>query len=98
MEGRADRWGRGARPHPHQSSPLNHSRNLSIYKNWQIYSEGAHFQEAKGEGGRGEISPFPFFLIFIFPKGVKMAWTPKPTQIKNPKNRGSKKLQHLNSS
>lgn len=56
-EGQADhRGGWGARPHPHQSSPSNHSKNLSIYKNWQIYSEGAHFQEAKGEGGRGELS------------------------------------------
>lgn len=29
-------------------------------KDWQIYSEGAHFQEAKGEGGRGGSSPPPF--------------------------------------
>ena len=26
------------------------------YKNWQIYSARAHFQEAQGEGGRGEVS------------------------------------------
>lgn len=70
-EGQADhRGGWGARPHPHQSSPSNHSKNLSIYKNWQIYSEGAHFQEAKGEGGRGELSsPLSFFLILISLRG-----------------------------
>lgn len=43
---------------------------FTFIKNWQIYSVGAHFQEAKGEGGRGEVSsPFPFSLILLSPRG-----------------------------
>lgn len=82
-EGKADHCREG---HTHTSALIRAALRISpeifvFIKNWQIYSVGAHFQEAKGEGGRGEVSsPFPFSLI-LFPQG-----DPKTYPNKKPKN------------
>lgn len=58
---------------------------LAFIKTGRFIPQGPIFKKLKVKVGEGRFPPLFLSPSSFFPQGVKMAWTPKPTEIKNQK-------------